>query len=69
MLYGISEQYPDEVVTHVLLDLIYDHCYPLHAKTTGFCFRFGYRESNNFRLIKIFDLLKLVLIIDVRYSL
>ena len=40
MLYGISEQYPDDVVTHVLLDLIYDQCYPLHAKTTSSCFTF-----------------------------
>ena len=61
MLYGISEQYPDDVVTQVLLDLIYDQYYPLHAKATGFCFTFGYCESNNFRLIKIFDLLKLSL--------
>ena len=41
MLYGISEQYPDDVVTHVLLDLINDQCYLLHAKTTGFCFTFA----------------------------
>ena len=40
MLYGISEQYPDDVATHVVLDLIYDQCYPLHAKTTRFCFTF-----------------------------
>ena len=40
MLYGISEQYPDDVVTHVLLNLIYDQCYLLHAKTTSFCFMF-----------------------------
>ena len=40
MLHGISEQCPDDIVTHVLLNLIYDQFYPLHAKATGFCFTF-----------------------------
>ena len=42
MLYGISEQYPDDLVTprpSKLLNLIYDQCYPLHAKTTSFFLR------------------------------
>ena len=40
MLYGISEQYLDDAVTLVLLDLINDQCYPLLVKTTSFCFTF-----------------------------
>ena len=40
MSYGISEQYPDDAATHALFDLINDQCYPLHAKTTNFCFTF-----------------------------
>ena len=39
MLYDISEQYTDNIVTHffnISLGLIYDQCYPLHAKTTSF---------------------------------
>ena len=40
MLYGIFEPYFDDVVTHVLHDLINDQYYPLHEKTTSFCFTF-----------------------------
>ena len=40
MLYGIFEPYFDDVVTHVLHDLINDQYYPLHEKTTSFCFIF-----------------------------
>ena len=40
MLYGTSEQYADD------FDLIYDQCYPLHAKTTSFCFTFALVNVN-----------------------
>ena len=42
MLYGISEQYPNDIETYLfnhLLDLIYDQYYPLYAKIK-ICFAF-----------------------------
>ena len=41
----ISEQYIDDVATDIVnisFNLINDECYPLHAKTTLFCFCSGY---------------------------
>ena len=41
----ISEQYTDYLVTYVVnipFGLINNECYPLHAKTTLFCFCSGY---------------------------
>ena len=43
MLYGISEQDGDGIVPYGLnmsIDLVYDQCYSLHAKTASFCFTF-----------------------------
>ena len=45
IMYDISEQYADEIVTYHFLvitsDLIYDKCYSFHRKTTFFCFAFA----------------------------
>ena len=49
------------IVFNIPFDLMYDICYPLHVKTTHFCFCSGYCHSNNIRLTKIFDLLRLSL--------
>ena len=41
----VSEQYSDDFATYIVnipFDLINDECYPLHAKTTFFCFWSGY---------------------------
>ena len=43
MLYGISEQDGDGIVPYGLnmsIYLVYDQCYPFHAKTASFCFMF-----------------------------
>ena len=42
MLYGISEQDGDGIVPYGLnmsIDLVYDQCYPLHARTQVFVLR------------------------------
>ena len=31
---------PSHMVFNITLDWIYDQCYPLHVKTTSFCFAF-----------------------------
>ena len=42
MMYGISEQYADGIVTYHFLnvpsDLIYDKCYSFYRRTTNFLF-------------------------------
>ena len=42
MMYGISEQYADDIVTCHFLnapsDLIYDKCYSFYSRTTNFLF-------------------------------
>ena len=44
MMYGISEQYADDIVTYhfvnVPSDLIYDKCYSFYRRPTNFCFAF-----------------------------
>ena len=49
------------IVFNILFVLIYDKCYPLHIKIILSCVCSGYCQSNNFRLTKIFDLVKLSL--------
>ena len=42
LMYGISEQYADDIVTHHFLnvpsDLIYEKCYSFCRRTTNFLF-------------------------------
>ena len=42
MMYGICEQYADDIVTYHFLtvpsDLIYDKCYSFYRRTTNFWF-------------------------------
>ena len=64
MMYGISEQYADDIVTCHFLndpsDLIYDKCYSFYRRTTHFLFCICPNCCwFNVWLTKIFDLLKL----------
>ena len=44
------------IAFNITLDLIYDQCYPLHAKTTSFCFTF---------VLVIFNPIILVLVLKI----
>ena len=58
MIYDISEQYPDNIVTYHCLnipsDLIYDKCYLFYAKTKNNYFTFLLVIANSI----IFDYLR-----------
>ena len=65
MFYGISKQYADKsshIVFNISLGLIYEQCYPLHSKTTSFCFTFVLEKKRRFdphNIIKVYFFLEL----------